>query len=262
MCHPGFARQVAKQAERREVSVSLPSGGQLPASWRVPGSGRGPAVLLISDIYGRTPFYEHLAGRLTEVGYVTLLPDLFFRQGELGEVTREAAFARHARLDENGALGDLEAALAWLRGRVDVVTPTVGLLGFCLGGTLALDLAASDRDLAVACYYAFPYGMTSSQPAPRPIDLTDRFHAPVVAFWGDRDYIDVGQIEEFSQAMRTAGNDYHYIVYPGQGHGFLAGLAEQGPATSAAEDSWARTLDFLATRLAPQGDEDASTTSR
>lgn len=248
MCHPDSIGETAGRADRREIGIPLP-GEELPASWFLPAGGHGPAVLVVSDIYGRTPFYEHLSARLADAGYVVALPDLFFRQGELRENTRDAAFARHSRLDESGAVGDLAAVLAWVREAQAVGGSTVGLLGFCLGGTLALDLAAEHDGLAVACYYAFPYGMTSSRPAPRPIDLTDRIHAPVLAFWGDRDYIDLDDIHAFSQRMHVGPSDYEHVIYPGQGHGFLTGLVEDSAATPAATDSWSRVHDFFSGRL-------------
>ena len=49
----------------------------------------------------------------------------------------------------------------------------MGVLGFCLGGTLALDLAARRADLAVVTYYAFPEGFDGRNPVPAPIDVAD-----------------------------------------------------------------------------------------
>lgn len=91
MCHidaPAYAPP--PDVDRTEVAVPLPSGERMPALLARPAGGRGPAVLLVSDIYGRTPFYVSLAAQLAAAGYVALLPDLFFRQGELPEITRDA----------------------------------------------------------------------------------------------------------------------------------------------------------------------------
>lgn len=249
MCHPGAVEAEQPEVARSRVRLPLPGGERLPALCCLPHSEHGPAVLVVSDIYGQTPFYEHLTARLASMGYVALLPDLFFRQGPLPEVTRDAAFTRHARLDERGALRDLAASVTWLRELPEVDAPVVGLLGFCLGGTLAIDLCAENSGLAAVCYYAFPLGMTNGNPAPRPVDVAAEVDAPVLAFWGDADYIPLSEVEQLGEAMRAAGVDYEHVVYPGAGHGFLRDLVDQGEAREAAADSWARATEFLARHL-------------
>src|SRR5215472_6453977 len=118
MCHPEVPEgQPTPVVERDEVGIPLPGGAEMPALLARPEEGPGPAVLIAADIFGRTPFYESLAARLASAGFEALLPDFFFRVGPLAEQTREAAIERRKRLDGNGALADLRAALAWLRRR-------------------------------------------------------------------------------------------------------------------------------------------------
>lgn len=250
MCHPDAVETPVPGVVRREVGVPLESGEELPASYCVAEGQQGPGVLLISDIYGRTAFYEHVAQRLAANGYVALLPDYFFRLGRLEEVTREAAFARWDRLDENAALSELESAVAWLRERPDVVGSRVGLLGFCLGGTFALDLGARLDDLVTVCYYAFPVSRGGPNRAPRPIDIAGSIRGPILSFWGDADYIDLDEVRAFSDAMRSHGAAYSEVIYQGAGHGFLKGLVETGTESEAAHDSWSKTLGFYAANLA------------
>src|SRR5262245_2879352 len=100
MCHPELpAGQPTPVVEREEVQVPLSDGGSMPALVTRPETGDGPAVLIVHDIFGRSPFYENLAARLATAGFVALLPDYFFRQGPLPERSRELAFARRAKLD-------------------------------------------------------------------------------------------------------------------------------------------------------------------
>lgn len=77
-------------------------------------------MLVVADVYGRSPFYEDLAARLAVAGFHALLPDSFFRQGPLAEQTREAAIARRPQLDDLRAIADYSAAIDWLRGRPGV----------------------------------------------------------------------------------------------------------------------------------------------
>jgi carboxymethylenebutenolidase len=234
--------------DARDVSVPLPAAEQLPVELALPDRGQGPGVLLICDIFGRTPFYRHLTRRLADAGYTALLPDIFFREGELSEVTREAAFARREQLDEARALRDLHTAAEWLERHEAVGGARLGLLGFCLGGTLALDMCAERDGFAAACYYAFPSGLPRSN-APAPLDVVDRIRGPVLAFWGDQDYIDMDEVARLGDAMAHHNKDYDAHLYPGVGHGFLRGLVEGGDDHEAARDSWERTLLFFAQHL-------------
>lgn len=232
----------------RERSVPLPAGEQMPAELALPDRGQGPGVVIITDIFGRTPFYQHLGRRLADAGYVSLLPDIFFREGELSEVTREAAFARRDKLDEARALRDMLHAASWLEEHEALVGGRLGLLGFCLGGTLALDMCAERDGFAAVCYYAFPAGMPDSG-APAPLDVVDRITGPILAFWGDEDYIDMDEVRGLGDAMAEHDKDYDAVIYPGVGHGFLRGLTEGGSDGEAAHDSWERSLAFLARHL-------------
>lgn len=248
MCHADTPAEAGPSVAVRDVSVPLPAAEQLPAQLALPDRGQGPGVLVITDIFGRTPFYQHLTRRLAEAGYPALLPDIFFREGELPEVTREAAFARREELDEARALRDLLTAADWLEGHEAVAGARLGLLGFCLGGTLALDLCAERGRLAAVCYYAFPAGLPNST-APAPLDVVDRISGPVLAFWGDQDYIDMDEVAALGDALARHGTDYDATVYPGVGHGFLRGLVEAGDDAAAARDSWERTLAFFGQHL-------------
>ncbi len=250
MCHPEDVDASIPGVLREEVEVSLASGERLPGLCCRPETGRGPGILLISDIYGRTPFYEHLAERLADAGYIALLPDMFFRLGPLPEVSRDAAFARWDRLDEQQALSDLESAVGWLRQHAGSRTSTVGQLGFCLGGTFALDLGTRLGDLVTVCYYAFPKSRSGPNQAPRPIDIVGSIQGPILSFWGDADYIDLDEVREFSDAVRSHGINYEDEIYPGAGHGFLSGLVEDSDNSGAAKDSWSKALDFYAAHLA------------
>ncbi|MGY4782505.1 dienelactone hydrolase family protein [Rhodococcus opacus] len=233
-----------------EVEVDVP-GGKMPATLYLPNTGKGPGISLLTDMYGPIPFYRAVASRLAAEGYVVLLSDYFFRQGRLPAETREEGFSRHSRSDEVTAIDDHAAAVSWLQRRPEVVQDRVGLLGFCLGGTIALNLCAAGANAVAVCYYAFPFsfGNPCRRKAPRPIDIASEISAPVLSHWGDADYIPLSEIEAFGAAMRKFGHPYTERVYSGAGHGFLAGLVERSGDSSAAHESWELTQAFFSRHL-------------
>jgi carboxymethylenebutenolidase len=210
-------------------------------------------VLVVTDIYGRSPFYEEIAARLATAGFHALLPDVFFRQGPLAERTREAAFARRGQLDDLQGLADHASAIQWLRGQPGVVGARVGTLGFCMGGTFVLNLAAGREDLATVCYYGFPQSPPfGPNPAPAPLDQLDAIRGPIIAFWGDQDEgAGMDNVAKLADGLSARGVDFEHRVYPGVGHGFLARTLPDAddPGHAHAADSWERTLSFYRRHL-------------
>jgi carboxymethylenebutenolidase len=262
MCHADAPSTPSPAAVTEEVAIALPTGEELPALYAhaaagpdgdpVPEAGR-PAVLIVHDIYGRTPFYEDLAARLAGAGFHALLPDGFFRQGPLAERTREAAFARRAKLDDLRALADFSAAADWLRARPEAAGARTGTIGFCMGGTLVLNLAAQREDLATVCYYGFPRPHPMGpNPGPSPLDQVAVMRGPIIGFWGDGDEgVGMDNVAAFAASAGRHGLDFDHQVYHGVGHGFLAqALADPDhPGHGHASDSWERTLAFYRTHL-------------
>lgn len=251
MCHedwdgPGDGAEAAGA----EIGIAV-ADGALPATLYEPAGDvatAGPCVL-VPDIYGTVPFYHELSARLAARGHPTALIDIFWREGPLAEVTRDAAFGRLARMDAPRAIADSAAALDEMKAHSGA--DRIGVLGFCLGGLYGFVLAAHRDDLVVVSYYGFPEGVSApiGVPAPRPVDLVDRMTGPILSFWGEDDYIGVDVMTRFGEALARNGVDYEAHVYPDAGHGFLQGLVEERPDSAAAADSWRRTLDLLETGL-------------
>ncbi|MFC6870194.1 dienelactone hydrolase family protein [Haloechinothrix salitolerans] len=225
------------------VAIPVEKGRDMPGWTFQPRSTPRGRCVVAPDIYGPSPFYAEVSRLLAAEGFTTTLVDYFFREGPLPEVTREAAFARRAGLDEQRALRDLSAAID----HVGAKEARTGLVGFCLAGQFALDLCAQRQDLATVCYYPFPEGVDGEVAvrAPRPIDLADEIRGPILAMWGTHDYIPLDVIARFEKAMLETGVDYTQRLYEGAGHSFLQGLVEERPDSAAAHGSWRETLRFL-----------------
>lgn len=241
MCHPDVPPGWATAAGTpREITVALPGGEALPCLHVGPETA--PGVLLIGDVFGRSPFYENLAVLIAQTGLQVVLPDFFFRQGPLAEQTKEAAFGRRAQLDEVQTLDDLHAVIAWLREHG--AGERVGTIGFCMGGTFVLDLASTEDDLVSVAYYGFPVPKAKNPPPP-PADLVDDLRGPVLAIWGEGDEtVGLEQIRDYVERASRANPDFVAEVLEGLGHGFLA-ASELGNPDDPGAATWPRALAHL-----------------
>jgi dienelactone hydrolase len=250
MCHPEIPAGTPEPMVRtREVTIDVGPGQSMPALLAVPDdTAPAPGVLIINDIFGRSPFYEHLARRLAQAGYVALDPEFFFREGPLADPSREAAFARRGTLQGTRTISDLEAALDWLKAAPECSGMT-GTIGFCMGGTFVLNLAAVRADIAGAvAYYGFPKAQrVSPTEPPQPLDVADRMRGPILGHWGDQDSgVGMENVEALRGRLKAAGVKHEFHIYPGMGHGFLKAFLddESQPGYEPACTSWKRTLQF------------------
>jgi carboxymethylenebutenolidase len=255
MCHPELPGGISVSLDSQSpVSIPVGDGETLPAVLAYPAGDARGTVLIVTDIFGVSPVYREVSGRLAEAGYLALCPDIFFRDGEVEWGDIEAASARRARMDQNRTIGDLREAVAWLRRRPERPSPTVGTIGFCMGGTFTLDLAAYERGLATVCFYGFPEpepDRTALSP-PVPLELADRICGPLLGFWGEEDHrVGVDGVRRLEHALASNGQDADFTIYPGAGHGFfvLGWNDPNHPSHAQAADAWRRTLDFFGSHL-------------
>jgi dienelactone hydrolase len=262
MCHPTVpAHTSPPPVETREAAVAIEGGGLLPGLLAIPARTPAPAVLVISDLFGRSPFYEHLACRLADAGFVAFTADYFARLTPLGDDSLDAhRVRRRTEMDEIQTLRDLAAAVEWLSALPEVGSNGVGSIGFCMGGTLAFDLAVfSGRLAATVAFYGYPAGEPNKSriAPPRPLDIAAAVGAPLLAHWGDQDpgYVPQ-QVHNLDQRLTAAGVEHTLHVYPDMEHGFLRNHLESssGPRFEAAALAWTRTLGFLNSHLS--GDPD------
>jgi carboxymethylenebutenolidase len=258
VCQSEYAAGVnAPRIPPLAVRIPLADGSLLPALECLPAQAPAPAVLIVHDASGPTPFYETLAGRVAAAGFLTLLPDLYFRVD--ASVPRDPRTA--AQLDYRQTMDALGTAVDWLRVQRDVKAVPIGTVGFSLGGTLVLDLSAERMDLATATFYGFPTGRLQGADAD-PLGLVDRIRGPLVGFFGERDEgVPVADVQRLEYALRSRGVDVEFTLYPDVGHHFVAGsqLDPLVPTRFAADyaracQSWTATLAFFRERLrAPSG---------
>lgn len=123
-----------------------------------PGSGRGPGLVVIQEIFGVNPVMRDIADGMASRGYYALVPDLFWRLEPGVQLTDQTdadwkkALDLMNRFDIDKGIADIQASIDHLRA-LPGCTGKVGALGYCLGGQLAyLAAARTDADASVGYY--------------------------------------------------------------------------------------------------------------
>ncbi len=123
-----------------------------------PGSGRGPGIVVIQEIFGVNQGLRDIADGLASRGFFALVPDLFWRikpgieLSDKIEADRQVAFDCLGKFDLGAGVTDIQAALDHLR-RLPGATGKAGVLGYCLGGQLAYLAATRTDSQASVGYY-------------------------------------------------------------------------------------------------------------
>ncbi len=213
----------------------------------LPGSGKGPGLVLLQEIFGVNQNIRTIADRYAEEGYVVLAPDVFWRQ-EPGLQTgyspeeRQKGLALMARLDEATTLADIQATITTLRHH-PAVTGKVGVVGFCMGGKLAfLSACRTDADAAIG-YYGV--GIENY--------LSETIRCPLVLHIAQEDGMVPPAARQQIQAGFSGNALVSIFVYPGADHAFarIGGHNFHKPSVLLAQD---RTLTALKSVMGPHYD--------
>ena len=227
----------------RTVSVPLDAGSMDLHLW-TPGSGSGPAILVIQEIFGVGPYIRAVAERLAAAGYVVGAPDVFWRfapgwDAGHDEAGLNASFAAVQNLDFPMAVGDCTAALGVLAGQPET-TGGAGVMGFCLGGTLAWAVAANGDPAVCVSYYG--------SGVPSMLDMVDSVTCPTLFHFGSEDgYIPGEGVDALNE--RIAGKANFTLNVEKAGHAFDNHESEMFWNEAASKAAWAKTMAFLGTHL-------------
>jgi carboxymethylenebutenolidase len=224
----------------RIESVQTPDGAFDLIVW-LPDAGTGPGLLLIQEIYGVSDYIRAVGEDLVGLGYVVAAPDLFWRlkprfQAAHDEAGLAESLELSSRFDAGQGVADAAAALELLRSLPEV-GGGVGVIGFCLGGSIAFFLAAQDGLDAVVSFYG--------SAVPGHLEVLEQIDSPLQFHFGGSDgYISRDQVAAVEQA--AAGRDNVEIhVEEDAGHAFHNRKAPMFYVPDPAARAWQRTEEFL-----------------
>lgn len=216
------------------------NGGSTSGYLSTPPSGTGPGVVVIQEWWGLVDHIREVCDRFAEEGFVALAPDLF--HGKATKSPDEAGkLMMSMRIDE--AERDLRAAADYLSTLDSTSSEKVGVVGFCMGGALALYTATKNPKIGACVVF---YG---GHPKVKP-DLPN-LHAPVLGLYAERDgFVTPDLARELERKLKDLGKEIEVIIYPDADHAFFNDSRPEVYKTDAAADAWQRTVEFLRKNLA------------
>ena len=203
-----------------------------------PSAGKGAGILLLHAWWGLNPFTVQICDRLAQAGYITLAPDYY--RGHVAETVEEAKVAR-AKLDRKSSQKLISQAVDYLSGLNSLTGSGIGVIGFSLGASFAVEVARSRNQIikTVVLFYGTGGGKIEKTNA------TFLGHFAEHDKWGAHP----PKVKALTNRIRLAGKKATFYTYPKTEHWFAeADRPEYNQ--EAAELAWDRTMKFLQDELA------------
>jgi len=198
-----------------------------------------PGVVVIQEWWGLVPHIKDVCDRLADSGFNALAPD--FYRGVSTTEPDEAA-KKMMEMDFPQAVRDMSAAADRLLADDNVTGDKVGVVGFCMGGGLALALAAERPDAvgAVVPFYGLhPWGADS-------LPDYSRIGGAVLGHYAEFDtFFPPESASALGDELAAYGLDVTIHVHEGVGHAFFNDTRPEVYNEDVAADVWLLTLDFL-----------------
>ena len=201
-------------------------------------------MIVIQEWWGLEKHIKDVCDRFAEEGITALAPDLYDGKTVPHKEPDQAAKSSKA-LDTGRAAVDLSGAVDFLLAHESVRGHTVGVIGFCIGGGLALWLATLRPD-AVAAVVPF-YGLIPWD-AVQP-DYSQLSAAVEGHYAEDDDMAGPPAVEKLEATLTDLGKDVKTFLYPGTHHAFFNDTRPDVYDEEAARVAWVRTLEFLRAKL-------------
>jgi carboxymethylenebutenolidase len=213
--------------------VTFPSNGHQASGYLAKPASGGPGLIVIQEWWGLNDNIKSIADRFAQAGFVALAPDLYH-----GQVATAPDDAKRLSMELQ-----LEQAAKDMSGAVDFIlqhtsSKAVGVLGFCLGGGMALALAAQRPDAikAAAPFYGLPRYTNLNWAG-----LT----AKVQGHYAALDQRITPELAKNLEAqLKDLGKEVEMLIYEGADHAFFND-SSRAYHPEAATQAWERVITFL-----------------
>lgn len=219
--------------------VEYPSNGTTGSGYFAPAAeGSGPGVVVIQEWWGLVPHIKDVVDRFAAEGFSAIAPDLF-----RGRSTTEPDEAGKLMMTMNleQAAKDMRGAIRFLKESDEVTSSQVGVTGFCMGGGLALMLAAQEPQDVAACVPF--YGLIPWEAAEPDWSKLD---APIKGHYAANDgFFGPDKVEALQRKLDDLGKDAQLDVHPDVDHAFFNDARPEVYDAATAQECWEDTIRFF-----------------
>jgi carboxymethylenebutenolidase len=227
----------------RTETVPLVDGSVLRLTVAEPVSAVRGGIVVLHEARGVTDAVRGIVHGLAADGWLTVAPHLYHRDGadELDGADEEVQ-QQVDRLDGEQVMADTDTAFGWLAEH-DISVDRMGVIGFDLGGTVALLVAAKRRLGAAVTVAGEGLAAAPSTGLPSLIDTAPGLTCPWLGIYGEpADGMADPEIARLRDAAASSEVATDVVLYPRRGHRF-----DDDPELAA--EAWQRTLNWFDAHL-------------
>lgn len=241
----------AAQTTESEVQIKTPDG-MADGYFVHPTAGKHPGVLIWPDIFGLRPAFRQMGKRLAEAGYSVLVVNPFYRTKKAptspehadfdDPQTRKMLMSLHDSLNATTAKADAQAFIPWLD-RQSVVDSKrkIGTTGYCMGGPLVFETAATSPDRVGAAATFHGGGLVTDQPDSPHLLISKMKARFLIAIAENDDQKQPDAKNVLRESFAKVGLPAEIEVYKGTMHGWCPPDSKVYNSEQA-ERAWARML--------------------
>lgn len=244
-------------ALKSHLRTEVDRAGTVPLTIVAPAADDPPrgGVIVIQDARGITPYLVSVCDRLADAGWLAIAPHLYHRRGfdevDPADGWREAIPAM-GTLTGPDIDTDVDAALAYLD-TAGLPTAQRAIIGFCMGGTVALHTATRFPLPAAVSFYGGGVSTSPWSGVPPLVEAAPRLRGAWLGLYGEEDdLISREEIAALRAAAGRSGQQTELISYPNAGHAFHSDDREAIYRPVVAADAWSRALAFLDEHARPR----------
>ena len=246
----------------QRVDLTTADGVMDSYTFEAATGGPSPAVIVYMDAFGIRPNLDSMAQRLADAGYFVVVPNLYYRSGPFEPFDPKKVFAgddvERARfrgmidsIDNTKVMRDTEAVLAHLAGQPAVKQPTLGAVGYCMGGGFAISALGRFPDRVVVAA-SFHGASLATDKGDSPHRLAAQMRGKLyVGVAGIDPGFPKDQQDRLEVALRAAEVDYTLETYENAKHGFAV-TGHLVYDRDASERHWTTLLDLFRSTLKSQ----------
>ncbi len=251
--HPTFAQMITTDSTgltAGAVRISTPNG-EIPGYRAMPATGNSfPIVLVVQEIFGVHEHIQDVCRRFAKLGYCAIAPEMFFRQGDVSQLTdiQQIIGTVVSKVPDAQVMSDLDATVAWAAASSKGDPSKIGITGFCWGGRITWLYAAHNPSIkAGVAWYGRLVGDTTELNPRNPIDIAPTLTVPVLGLYGAVDTgIPNDTVAQMQQALATGSSGSDILLYPATPHAFHADYRPSYRKLEA-ENGWRRLQAWFKT---------------